>query len=96
MMKLTRKLSILFVSLVICFAGWRCTLNNQSVAAVPIDDEAASAAALHYRNFCAGCHGANMEEFADQKWMFANSAAEIEAIIAKGEDDMGCPALRKL
>lgn len=50
-----------------------------------------SIAAVNYQNYCAGCHGDSLEEFADRNWMFANSSSEIENIIRNGEDNMGMP-----
>ena len=48
-----------------------------------------------YQNYCAGCHGSNLEEFADENWMFTNSTRDIEKIIADGEETMGMPAFGK-
>jgi glucose/arabinose dehydrogenase len=45
-----------------------------------------------YQNYCAGCHGDNLEEFADQNWMFTSSPGDIEKIINEGEETMGMPA----
>lgn len=54
-----------------------------------------SISAASYQNFCAGCHGDNMEEFADRNWMFANTTSEIEVIIKNGEDNMGMPGFKE-
>ncbi|MBN1118574.1 MAG: PQQ-dependent sugar dehydrogenase [Bacteroidales bacterium] len=54
-----------------------------------------SVAATNYQNYCAGCHGDNMEEFSDRKWMFANTDSEIENIIRQGDENMGMPGFDK-
>jgi glucose/arabinose dehydrogenase len=49
----------------------------------------------NYRNYCAGCHGDQLEKFADQNWMFANTPEEIAGIIREGEEEMGMPAFKE-
>lgn len=49
----------------------------------------------NYRNYCAGCHGDNLEKFTDQNWMFANTPEEITEIILQGQEEMGMPAFRE-
>lgn len=46
----------------------------------------------NYVNYCAGCHGTNLEEFQNRDWMFAKSEKEIFAMIKSGEEKMGMPA----
>jgi aldose sugar dehydrogenase len=82
-------LSILFFSM--CQPGTK----NQGIFMDTTDSIFDSLAAASYQNFCAGCHGDNMEEFADRKWMFANTSSEIEAIIKHGEDNEGMPGFKE-
>lgn len=49
----------------------------------------------NYNNYCAGCHGDNLEKFTNRNWMFANTPLEIAKIIREGETDMGMPAFAK-
>jgi hypothetical protein len=49
----------------------------------------------NYINYCAGCHGDNLEKFKDENWMFDNSPEDIAMIIEKGDEEMGMPAFRK-
>lgn len=49
----------------------------------------------NYKNYCAGCHGDNLEKFSNRNWMFANSPEEISNVIILGEADMGMPAFKE-
>jgi glucose/arabinose dehydrogenase len=49
-------------------------------------------AAENYRNFCAGCHGDNLEKFEDKDWMYGDDNSSIIQSIAHGREDMGMPA----
>ncbi|MFN8254977.1 MAG: PQQ-dependent sugar dehydrogenase [Bacteroidales bacterium] len=52
-------------------------------------------AAENYANFCAGCHGQNLEKFAHKKWM--NETTDSSAInsIKSGIEKIGMPSFRK-
>ena len=45
-----------------------------------------------YSQFCAGCHGAEVEMFVDRNWKYGNTKAEIITSISKGRLDDGMPA----
>jgi glucose/arabinose dehydrogenase len=47
-----------------------------------------------YQNFCAGCHGNQMEEFIDRKWKYGEKPVQIENAIAKGIPDEGMPGFK--
>lgn len=94
-MKLSWKIIILAGLSILFFGMYRLGMKTENEFIDAPATEFDSAAALHYQNFCAGCHGDHMEEFADGNWMFANTSAEIEAIIKKGEKDMGMPGFRQ-
>jgi len=49
-------------------------------------------ASANYLNFCAGCHGDNLEKFATGKWMEERGTASIEKSIKEGITSMGMPA----
>ncbi|MBF6628797.1 MAG: PQQ-dependent sugar dehydrogenase, partial [Proteiniphilum sp.] len=51
-----------------------------------------STASANYLNFCAGCHGDNLEKFAAGKWMEEKGTASIEKSIREGITSMGMPA----
>src|SRR5690554_779951 len=51
--------------------------------------------AENYRNFCAGCHGDNLEKFADKVWMDEEGTSSIEKSIRDGIIEIGMPAFQK-
>jgi len=52
-------------------------------------------AAANYRNFCAGCHGDNLEKFAARQWMEEEGTASVEKSIKAGIPSLGMPAFEK-
>lgn len=48
--------------------------------------------AADYANYCAGCHGNYLEDFADEDWRYGGSHDEVFAAIKYGNDDDGMPA----
>jgi aldose sugar dehydrogenase len=48
-------------------------------------------ASENYKNYCAGCHGNNLEEFVDRKWVYGSNANQIGQIITKGVESEGMP-----
>ncbi|RRN77446.1 cytochrome c, partial [Pseudoxanthomonas sp. SGD-10] len=52
-------------------------------------------AAIHYKNYCASCHGEKMEAFADRKWKYGNSREAIFKSIKNGYINDGMPAFDK-
>jgi glucose/arabinose dehydrogenase len=47
-----------------------------------------------YQNFCAGCHGNQMEDFIDRKWKYGEKPVQIENAIANGIPDEGMPGFK--
>ncbi len=45
-----------------------------------------------YKQYCAGCHGEQVEMFVDRQWKFGNTKTELVASISKGHPDLGMPA----
>ena len=54
-----------------------------------------SPAAVNYENFCAGCHGHNLEKFAAKAWMDEAGNASAVKSITYGIEDIGMPAFQK-
>lgn len=49
-------------------------------------------AAEQYANYCAGCHGQQLEAFVDREWKYGDSREEIFAAIKQGIPEDGMPA----
>lgn len=94
-MNVSWKIILISGLVVACVAACRLkpsdNVTDRLSDATPFD----SVSAAHYQNFCAGCHGDNMEEFADRKWMFASTPEEIASLIKNGEESMGMPGFSK-
>jgi glucose/arabinose dehydrogenase len=54
-----------------------------------------SAAINNYQNFCAGCHGVNLERFALKPWMEEEGIQLAFESIKFGLEDLGMPAFEK-
>lgn len=52
-------------------------------------------AEVNYQNFCAGCHGHNLEKFAAKAWMDETGNSSAIKSITYGIEDIGMPAFRK-
>jgi glucose/arabinose dehydrogenase len=52
-------------------------------------------AASNYQNYCAGCHGDNLEKFAAKSWMDEQGYVSIISSIKFGIEDIGMPAFQK-
>ena len=52
-------------------------------------------AEMNYQNFCAGCHGHNLEKFAAKAWMDETGNTSAIQSITYGIEDIGMPAFRK-
>jgi glucose/arabinose dehydrogenase len=50
---------------------------------------------LNYKNYCAGCHGRNLEKFAAKAWMDEEGNAAVIKSIKFGIEDIGMPAFAK-
>jgi aldose sugar dehydrogenase len=48
----------------------------------------------NYHNYCAGCHGSNLEKFTNRKWVYGNSYQQIAHSIREGIINDGMPAFR--
>ena len=51
--------------------------------------------AMNYQNFCAGCHGSNLEKFADKAWMEEEDISTAFESIKYGIEDIGMPGFEK-
>lgn len=49
----------------------------------------------NYRSYCAGCHGDNLEKFADKDWMDEEGTSSVEKSIKNGIIEIGMPAFEK-
>ncbi|WP_205943819.1 c-type cytochrome [Pedobacter aquae] len=49
-------------------------------------------AAAHYKTYCGGCHGENLNTFIDRKWKYGNTRADIFKAIKNGYPDGGMPS----
>jgi glucose/arabinose dehydrogenase len=52
-------------------------------------------AAINYQNYCAGCHGANLEKFAAKAWMDEVGTTSAFNSIKSGIETLGMPSFQK-
>lgn len=70
-------------------------LNAFRCAPAPEKIQEVNPAALNYQNYCAGCHGDNLEKFAAKAWMEEEGNASVIKSIKYGIEDIGMPAFQK-
>ncbi len=51
-------------------------------------------AGVNYQNYCAGCHGNNLEKFEKKDWMYGDNIQSIVNSITHGREDIGMPAFQ--
>jgi glucose/arabinose dehydrogenase len=72
-------------------AGFSLVNRSEPVAVVHVQ----RSAAMNYKTYCAGCHGANLEKFAAKKWMDEEGTASAANSIRNGIENIGMPSFRK-
>jgi len=58
-------------------------------------NESGEGAPENYQKFCAGCHGVNLEKFANKAWMEEEGVASVVKSIKYGIEDIGMPAFEE-
>ncbi|WP_159520202.1 PQQ-dependent sugar dehydrogenase [Sunxiuqinia indica] len=74
------------------FAFFVISLSSCSMGNGQHSDKQRVKAAENYQNYCAGCHGNNLEKFDEKEWMFGDDNSSLVASITYGRDEMGMPA----
>ena len=90
-----KKKSIISVNLIILFTFGLIGLysfRNSNYTAVYQQQRTA---AMNYQNFCAGCHGANLEKFAAKAWMEEKGNLLAFNSIKFGLEKAGMPSFQK-
>lgn len=83
--------STLVVPFVAGFISLNCVTNQSSDSLLPQDRPAA----VNYQNYCAGCHGHQLEKFAHKAWMTEEGNTSVIKSITFGIQDIGMPAFQK-
>jgi aldose sugar dehydrogenase len=96
-MKKFNYLYLLFIPLLLIAAINSSNIDEESFTEKIIySDSSFADANSNYQKSCAGCHGADLEEFFGRDWIFGNSHDDIFEIIKHGDEDMGMPGFAKL
>ncbi|HPR32129.1 MAG TPA: PQQ-dependent sugar dehydrogenase [Prolixibacteraceae bacterium] len=80
------------VPLLILFVLFSC--RPQSPVNIEVMNRSAQnmeGAAANYQNYCAGCHGFNLEKFEHKDWMYGDSLNSVFESIKYGRIEMGMP-----
>lgn len=93
-------LSSLLLSIIIaCSRPSADVINNKTANATTEVAQVATTRSVHnrtpeanYKEFCASCHGAEMDAFVDRKWQYGNSDEDLFKAIKVGYEDDGMPA----
>ena len=76
-----------FVILFGCKDGNDPKSGDTAIAGTPAGNPA-----KNYQTYCAGCHGAQLEDFTGRKWIHGNTIDDIAKAIKHGYPDEGMPA----
>lgn len=81
----------LVLVIAICFSISQYAFGQSEINA---DNQAKKAREL-YNQYCAGCHGAQLDRFAGRQWIFGSSPKEMASTIKNGRPSIGMPAFGK-
>jgi glucose/arabinose dehydrogenase len=70
-----------------------CLLMNSGCSHAQSTDLQKQAAA-NYKNYCAGCHGDQLQKFSKSEWMYGSDDSNVIKSIRDGREDTGMPAFR--
>ncbi|WP_423128699.1 PQQ-dependent sugar dehydrogenase [Gaoshiqia sp. Z1-71] len=76
-----------FIAAVLFFLPGSCSMGNGQQS-----EQAMMKAAENYQNFCAGCHGYQLEKFENKDWMYGDDIQSVINTITHGQAEMGMPA----
>ena len=86
-MKPSKSAFILLAFLIVIFS-FSFIFNNQSASTPKTTREL-------YLQFCASCHGQNLERFAARQWVYGSSLKEVSSTIKNGRPAIGMPGYSK-
>ncbi len=81
-----KKSPVFFIVILSLFITLSCSMRNGH------QEEKVLLAAKNYQNFCAGCHGYNLEKFDKKDWMYGDNIQSVINSITDGQEDNGMPA----
>ncbi len=81
------------LAFVLLFACSKTMVEENNIKGQPIlTNDQVTKVEANYSNYCAGCHGAQMQAFVDRKWKYGKTKADIIKAIKYGYPDDGMPA----
>lgn len=89
------KMSTLLITGIIVVFSIACQVNSIKQNKSENYSLADSLAYANYKNYCAGCHGGNLEEFIGKKWEYISESNPMTGFIRNGQADIGMPAFEK-
>lgn len=93
MLRDTGPLAMLFL-LIYFLIQTGCVNSNSNLPGLEVKGSDNLKAEKNYKNYCAGCHGEQMEAFADRKWKYGNSKDNLLESIRNGHADAGMPSFK--
>jgi aldose sugar dehydrogenase len=82
---------VTIISVIILFTS----LKSQKNIPAKAESMGERSAATNYQNYCAGCHGENLEKFAAKAWMAESGNESVIKSIKYGIEDIGMPGFSK-
>jgi len=80
--------------LILSIFGW-LSLNSFIKVTYPVKVDNDRPVAINYQNYCAGCHGENLEKFAAKEWMDEKGTNSAVRSIKFGIETIGMPSFQK-
>lgn len=94
-MKKSNNILLLILSATIIFSITACHMKTAENGLISEYTASDSLAYDNYKNYCAGCHGGNLEEFIGKKWEYISDSVHMEQFIRYGQAEIGMPAFEK-
>ncbi|HKK82174.1 MAG TPA: cytochrome c, partial [Prolixibacteraceae bacterium] len=83
------------ISTVVFFISASLSFNSCNDSKANTSSDTTTNTAKNYENFCAGCHGFQLEKFEKKDWMFGNNDEDLIESIVEGRPEMGMPGFKK-
>lgn len=90
-----KRITIISISLITLVTSGLIYLKSRSSDTFAAEASGQRSAAMNYQNFCAGCHGANLEKFAAKTWMEEKGTTSAFNSIKSGIENIGMPSFQK-
>ncbi len=96
--KILNKNTVVYFSLIVLLPALTVACKKDSLQKMKVSDtdleSLISRSEALYKEYCSGCHGRSMEDFAKEEWIYGDSPEEVYASISEGRAEGEMPAFK--